>query len=523
MKTIQKIKTILSTLLLIVFINSCNDLDQVYYGHIKDENLWNSKTDFDQAINGVIRFLDQPYGYYTMHFFLMEDAATDYFDGNSGNANEYSAFQNWRTNYPTTFSWAVWSPLYQSVYQCNLVLERLDKFPIRIGTEYEAEDLTNKSKIEGQARFFRALNYYFAQNYFGGVPIVTSADDKRISIPKSERDEVRALIESDLIAAVDLLPNSVDAKAEVLLSRPSKQAAYGLLARLYINWESRSDRWQKTSDACDAVINNPSDLGLEPVYSDVFSLSKEKNKEIVYAIEHSTASGSSGNFLLNNYTYSPFDMLNPIGAKIGWNGNWQVKKVSLFNTFDTNDVRKKQILASYPNRNGGITNLFGGSLLANKYPLDSKNVLNPFGGNDQPIIRYADIVLMKAEAQNNLGNLSGAIVLINQTRNRAGLGLIPASINTFDLFNEEIYKERRREFFFEGLGRTDMIRFIDRSPAGSSGPNPNYGKNKFLLWVGKKLGLPNGTEANEKYKLYPFDALALRNNEALEQNLGYSY
>lgn len=511
MKKIQKIKTIISTLLLIVFINSCTDLDQDFYGQVKDENLWNSKTDFDQAINGAIRFLDQPYGYYTMHFFLMEDAATDYFDGNSNDANEYTAFQNWRTNYPTSFSWGVWSPLYQSIYQCNLILERLDKFPIRTGTEFEADDLANKSKIKGQAHFFRALNYYFAQNYFGGVPIVISADDKRESIAKSSREEVRKLVEDDLILAANLLPNSVEVKSDILPSRPSKQAAYGLLARLYINWESRADRWQKTSDACDAIINNPSGLGLEPVYSDIFSLTKEKNKEIVFAIEHSIASGSSQNFLLNNYTYSPSNMLNPVGAQIGYNGNWQVKRIELFDLFAVNDVRKKQILASYPRKNGGTTNLFGGSLLVNKYPLDPKNLSNNFGGNDQPIIRYADILIMKAEAQLNLSNFPGAIALINQIQNRAGLGSLPAATNTFELLNEEIYKERRREFFFEGLGRTDMIRFKDSN-----------GKNKFLLWVGKKTGLSAGTEANEKFKLYPFDALALRNNEALEQNPSYT-
>ena len=512
MKTIQKIKTILSTLLLIVFIGSCSDLDQKFYGQIKDEDLWNSKTDFDQAINGAVRYLDQPYGYYTMHFFLMEDAATDYFSGNSNDANEYSAFQNWRTNYPTSFSWAVWNPMYQSIYQCNLVLDRLNKYPIRTGSEFEAEDLINKNKIEGQAHFFRALNYYFAQNYFGGVPIVTSADDKRVSIPKSSRDEVRALIESDLIAAADLLPNSIDVKADVMPSRPSKQAAYGLLARLYINWKSKSDRWQKTSDACDAVINSPSGLGLEPVYSDIFSLTKERNKEIVFAIEHSIASGSSQNFLLNNYTYSPSDMLNPIGAQLGWNGNWQVKRIELYSYFADNDSRKKQILNSYINKNGNLRNLSSApNHLVNKYPLDPKNLTNSFGGNDQPVIRYADIVLMKAEALNNLSNLPGAITLINLVRSRAGLGALSSTINTYDLFNEEIYNERRREFFYEGLGRTDMIRFKDSN-----------GKNKFLLWVGKKIGLANGTEADEKYKLYPFDALALRNNEALEQNPGYN-
>lgn len=520
MKTIQKIKTILSTLVLLVFINSCNDLDQVYFGQIQDEDLWNSKTDFDQAINGAVAYLDSPYGFYTRQFFLMEEATTDYFSGDSGSAGEHSSFENFRTSFPTTFSWALWIPLYKSVYQCNLVLDRLYKFPVRINTDATEnnEDLADKNRIEGEARFFRALNYYNLQNYFGGVPVVVSSDDNRVAIPKSSREEVKTLIESDLVAAAALLPDVVESKANALYSRPSKQAAYGLLARLYINWDGRADRWEKTSWACSQVISNPSDLGLELDYPKIFSLSSEKNKEIVYAIEHNTFTPPSGSFLLNNYTYSPFEgsdaMKSPIGANIGFGGNWQVKRSTLFIHFDNNDVRKKQILSSYIRKDGRNKNLFGEDLLVNKYPLDPINLINPFGGNDQPIIRYADIILMKAEAENHLGNLGEAIALVNQIRTRAGLGpLTPPHTNSLASLNDYIYYERRREFFFEGLGRTDMIRFKLSTN--------NTHDNEFLKVVANKPRIVPLTGDIKRFLLFPFDGLALRNNPALIQNEGY--
>ena len=507
----KTIKILIPLFFLILSSYSCNDdyLDQEFYGEKKDEDFWKSKTDIEQAINGAIRYLDMSFGYYSVHFILMEDATTDYFIGGASNAGQYINFSQWRTSYPATFSWAIWSPMWQSVYYSNLVLERLDRIPNLTETE--------KKRYEGQARFFRALNYYVAQNNFGGVPIVTSADDTRKEIPQNSREEVRKLIESDLIAAANLLPTRADVKTEGQLSRPSKQAALGLLARLYINWESRADRWQKTSDACDTLINEPSGLGLEAPYSRIFALENENNKEIVYGIEHSNASNQTGVFWLNTYFFTPKDIDVPTASLIGW-GDWKVSRDVFYNNldskFDDADERKKQLYISYKTKSGATKSIpfsFPATALVKKYPLDPNNLNNPTAGNDQPIIRFADIILMKAEAQNHLGNLGDAIALVNQIRTRAGLGdLTTPHTNSEDNLNVYIYHERRREFFCEGLGRTDMIRFKLTT-------NTTHA-NEFLKWIATK---PNTDGGNSKYLLFPFDGLSIDQNRALKQNPGY--
>ena len=552
MKITFKIKTIITSLLLIVSAYSCSDLDQEFYGDFKDEDLWNTKTDFDQAINGALAFLDAPYGFYTREFFLLEEASTDYFIGSAGSANEFAAFKSWGSTFPTSFGWALWGPLYQSILQSNLVLDRLDKFPVRIGTAFEAEDLANKNRIKGEALFFRALNYYNLQNTFGGVPVVISSYDKRVAIPKSTREEVRQLIEKDLSLAATLLPDVVVAKSSALLSRPSKQAAYGLLARLYINWDGNPDRWKKTVDACDEIlIKNPSNLGLESDYKNIFSLANEKNKEIIYAIEHNIYSPPFGSFILNNYNSSPDNMRFPIGAQIGWGGDWMVTNIFASSTnFGSTDKRKNQLLSEYIDKDGNIQKFAFGTLV-NKYPLDPVNLSNAFGGNDQPIIRYADIILMKAEALNQIGNTPAAVILVGQIRTSRGATAVPSTISK-DNMNTFIYNERRREFFFEGLGRTDMIRF-------KLTPSNKFHDNQFLLSIQKKffddaekirlaiawkeyneyiLNNPDNpdnleeptpkpfvetaqTAEEKKYLLYPFDGLAIRNNPALIQNDGY--
>jgi hypothetical protein len=464
----------------------------------------------------------------------MEEVPTDYFLGDAGSAGEYTSFQSWGSTFPTSFSWALWIPLYQSIYQSNLVLDRLDKFPIReddpttVNLNEKEEDLADKNRIKGEALFFRALNYYNLQNSFGGVPVVISLDDKRVTIPKSTREEVRQLIENDLNLAATLLPDVIEAKANILPSRPSKQAAYGLLARLYINWDSLADRWKKTSDACDAIIiNNPSNLGLESDYKNIFSLSNENNKEIVYAIEHNTFSPPNGSFILNNFNFSPIDMKFPIGAQIGFAGNWMVTK-TFRNSFGSTDKRRNQLLIEYTDKNGATKPIDTWvEALVNKYPLDAINLSNGFGGNDQPIIRYADIILMKAEALNQLDRPSEAAVLVGQIRSNRGATSIPPSISSSkDNMNTFIYGERRRELFFEGFGRTDMIRFKLTSI------NTTH-DNQFLRWVQEKkyrnenpqffgtYAHTNQTEEEKKYLLYPFDGLAIRNNPALIQNGGY--
>ncbi len=504
----NKLKLIVALLYVMIFNYSCDNgyLDQVNYGTVNDDVLWKDKSDVQQAINSSVSFIDQRFGYYSMHFLLMEDGATDYWSGGANSAFEFSNFAQWRTNYPTVFNWAVWPPLWKSIYYSNLVLERLDRVPNLTPEE--------KNRLEGQARFFRAFNYYFAQNKFGGVPIITSAEDDRTAIPQSTREEVRKFVEADLIIAAKLLPGKADVKAEGLLSRPSKQAALGLLARLYINWESRPDRWQKTKEICDQIISDPSSAGLETPYSKIFALNNENNKEILYSLEHSTVSALTGTFLLNNYFNCPADNIVQT-AFIGWGGNWRVTRV-FYDKFNDADQRKSQMYITYTNKAGAVNRPISvttpATALLRKYPLDALNLTSPFGGNDQPVIRYADIILMKAEAENQLGNLAVAISLINQIRIRAGLANLDNSkFTNKELLNDEIYDERRREFFLEGLGRTDMIRFKLTS-------NTTHA-NEFLREIAKKSGTNNG---DAKYLLYPFDGQALIKNPGLIQNPGYT-
>lgn len=484
----KNIKLFLPTLLLFVFMASCSDdLVQKDYGSVNDQNVWKSSAALDEALNSGINQIDATWAYYTMFNILMEDGATDYWVGGANTAGEFSNFSQWKTGYPDPFDWGVWPAVWNSIFYSNLILDRVNVVP----------GLTESQKTIyiGDAKFIRAFNYYFLQNKFGGVPLVLSSADMRTSIHQSSQDSIKQQVEKDLIDASNSLPDKANIGANYSL--PSKQAAFGLLARLYINWSTNPNRWQKASDACDAVINNPSGCGLVSDYSQIFALNNKNNAEMVYSLKHSAANNTTGGvFLLNDYFARPWDMVIPTSNQYEW-GDWSVTP-EFYQSFETGDARLKQITYTYASTQGGIVT--NSTPIVVKYPLDP-SAGGWCGGNDMPIIRYADIILMKAEAQNELGNLSDAINLVNQIRQRAGLVAISSSeFASKDALRDHIRLERRWEFFDEGLGRTDMIRF-----------------NTFLPWVAQKTV----QSADTKYLVYPFSVGALQNNQGLIQNTGY--
>jgi hypothetical protein len=169
------------------------------------------------------------------------------------------------------------------------------------------------------------------------------------------------------------------------------------------------------------------------------------------------------------------------------------------NKYDNADKRKAQwITGSQPgnvNYNLNITSLtsagvFDGARNIKYLPVPPYN--GGSSSNDYPVFRYADVLLMKAEALARQANTAGALPLVNQVRSRAGLAPLTA------VTLEEIYDERGRELCWEGHRRQDMIRFGTFTQAHDFKP-----------------------ASGEHYKLFPIPAPALVTNPTLKQNPGF--
>ena len=178
-----------------------------------------------------------------------------------------------------------------------------------------------------------------------------------------------------------------------------------------------------------------------------------------------------------------------------WNGDIRVA-TAFYNTFESGDKRREGLLASSDGTADPIMLL--------KYPPDpSTEGYN--SGTDYPVVRFADVLLMRAEALAHLNDLEGAVAEINKVRQRAGLpGLDAGNFTTVSLLNH-ILNERKWEFYFEGHARRDMIRMDQEGMI-------EYIKSQSADWESLTA---------ERYLLLPIPSSAVASNPGLTQNPGF--
>lgn len=385
---------------------------------------------------------------------------------------------------------------YHAIRDANIILEEIDSAPI-------IESLIEQIKAE--ATFLRAVGYYKLYMRFGGVPLRTSSDDE-LELPRASAEEIVNFVESELLASIPGLP---DPGQESSYGRAQKGAAYGYLMKLYLN----TKQWQKAADEAQTIIDMGV-YGLFPDYFSMFFVANEGNKEMIWVKTGQKDSGrSAGNSFMNfayPYAPSPFayhprtGLEFPESARNFDDTNFFVYD-SWYETFDPDDERKSLIITEYVGEDGELHNLANvddeniGRRPFKYWPDDG--AAGPGYGNDIPVIRYADVLLSKAEALNELnGPNQESIDLINEVRNRAGVAELQlADFASTEVLREHILEERGWEFWWEGKRREDLIR---------------HGK---LIERAHERGFP----AQAHHARFPIPQSIMDSNPALEQNPGY--
>lgn len=353
-----------------------------------------------------------------------------------------------------------WGPLYSHIYQANLILEGIQ--------ESTALSLTNKSQIEGEARFIRAFCYFYLVNYFGDVPITTVSDyNINAKTSRSGIDDVYKLIESDLTAAVSLLTD--DYRIQSRMS-PNKETAKALLARVYLYEKKWDAAFQQANDIIKSGI-----YSLEPDVKDVFKLS---STETIWQL-----SPVIGNGFYNTVEGSVF---------IPWDPSLMpdfIMSSTLFQAFENNDLRKISWLDS--------------SVVDTKafyYPAKYK-VKFSFDAIIQEaniVFRLAEQYLIRAEALTHIEKTAEANIDLNTIRNRAGLNEL--SISNENELLTAIDNERRIELFAEWGHRWFDLKRTGQAAAILSVLKPKWKSSAAL---------------------YPIPFLQLQLNPSLTQNEGY--
>jgi len=382
-----------------------------------------------------------------------------------------------------------WNKPYQGIRNANNILDNIEDANLT-----EAQ----KTLIAAEARFVRAWGYNNLYFDFGPTPLRTSTSQE-LELPKASEEEMLTFIETELLAVIPDLP---DPGEEELYGRAHKGAAMGLLTKFYLN----TGQWQKSADMAQDIIDLQY-YELFPDYFGLFQVANEGNRELVWIRPGKADLDRTAGISIMNYAYPPNFASHPPTGLTFCEGcrNFATQlrmRNDFYNSFAADDRRASLIITEYVNSNGETIDLSppNDNPRPFKYwPAD--DIAGPSYGNDIPVIRYADILLARAEALNRLnGPNQESIDLINEVRERAGLDdLVLTDFGSAEALNEAILIERGWEFYLEGIRRDDLIRhgeFISRAQE-------------------------RGNPAQPHHVRYPIPQFALDANPVLEQNDGY--
>jgi hypothetical protein len=340
---------------------------------------------------------------------------------------------------------------YTGITRANYILENKDNI-----------DFVGKDHIIAEAKFLRAYYYFELVKYFGDIPLII---DKRIGIeealqiPRSPKAEVYAQIEKDFSEAAQVLNPIASQKG-----RATKGAALAFLGKVYLY----QNKFSEAASTFDEVINSGS-YSLISNYNDLFSVANENNSETIFDVQYTGLEGGSYGCLicLEGNAAVGFQGIRQYNGPVYGDGNsYNLPTQALYDAFSSIDPRRGSTILdieafiaaqpdaasiTYAQGAGGHTGYYN-----NKYIKRQGEIGLPDNDLTSPVnyrvMRYADVLLMAAEANYQSGNTSKAQSLVNQVRVRAGVpGLAVNSINV-------IYKERRFELSGEGLRFFDLVR-----------------------------------------------------------------
>jgi hypothetical protein len=378
-------------------------------------------------------------------------------DGQS-NAGEPFQFNNFTLVAGNGYLKTHWTSLYQAISRCNTVTAYIDK------VSFASED--TKLNYLAQAKFIRALMYFQLVRKWGAVPIVTSplttADEVKAATFRQPESVVYAQIVADLKDGLTstTLPNL---QTGGNAGRVSKAAINGLLGQVYLTMaatltDAKTENLANANTYLTAAYNMRPFTTLSSVaYADVFDVNKKaSNPEAVFEIVNVQGDLTySSSIAANNQALG--ETINSLKTGLSTGGN---VTPDLVLDYEANDVRKAYSIKYAANVQ--IQDYF-----VTKYrDVNAAATANGYGGNNTPIMRFADIILMLAEVNMNQGNTAAAIGYLDMVRARAGLPLYavasldPTYATKYPTLKLAILHERRVELAFEHQRWFDLIRFF---------------------------------------------------------------
>lgn len=438
----MKIKLYILVIVLAAILPSCDDyLDLKPLSVTTLDNAYNTANDAEAALVGVYDSFAQEY--YIWDNILFSDVISDNHYAGGDNPEIY-AIEDLNINATNSRLWTNWSQLYDGISKANIVLQKVP------GIDDPQLDLGGRrNQILGEASFLRAYHYYQLVKMWSGVPLITepvaSTDPTETQKPRATEAEIYAQIIADLSFAAENLPDTYSDDASVNKARATKGAANALLAKVYA--QKPDPDYNKVLEYANAVINSPAGYTLLPEYSQLFDGNHYNNSESIMEVQFVGATEAN---------FGPQLLLPPSLSGDTWR-KFVTPSQDLVKAFDDEGdmVRKNAsiLFESAPWSDEFWSVAVGGNV---PFAYKWKSANGWASTNRQYLLRLGDIVLLKAEALNELNRPEEARDEIDRIRDRVGLGATPAA-NQAEM-RLAIENERRLELAQEGQRWDDLRR-----------------------------------------------------------------
>lgn len=440
-------------LLLAVFFVACKkNLEVTPTSSITVANFFKTENDVQGALNGTYVKLR---GLADFNLYVWGEGRSEVMTGSLAGALNEKYYNNSLT---ATNAGPDWSGVYSTVNETNLIL----KYTPDIGFASPA----TKNNALAQAYTMRAFLYFLLARTWGGVPLriepTEGYDPATIQMARTSEADVFKLIKADVNKAIELFPDNTFPSGR---NKWSKAAANALKGDVYLWTAKRLSGGTADLTTALAALNEvqTADVALLPNFADVFKYENKGNKEILMGVNFNIAEATNQTFAYNMYSststypaYVPQSQRDSVGIPMaGGNGNvWRVSD-GVRNQFTADDKRKA---ATYIDLMGT-----GAGQYYTNYGLKYSGTVSNgvrYLVNDYILYRYADVLLLKAEAKNALGQDPSAEMALVRQRAYGSNYSSHAFVNGTQAQNDDaILKERLFELLLEGKRWWDLVRF----------------------------------------------------------------
>ncbi|TDS14887.1 RagB/SusD family nutrient uptake outer membrane protein [Sphingobacterium paludis] len=497
---------------LLLSLASCKEdfLNQLDPNAVVVEKFFETENDVLLAVNGAYQALRSGNNLGESSTLFSEERSDNTGrDDNQSNAGEPFQFNDFSILPSNSYLKSHWANMYDGIARCNTILSRIDQ------VSFSNEDI--KKRYLAETKFLRGLLYFHMVRKFGDLPLatveVTNKEQARELAYRQPEAAIYEHIVKDLTEALDSnLPNT---QWEYAVGRTSKAAINAILGQVYLTMgstmtDNKTVNFQNAENhlAASYAMRTFGKLNEIP-YEQVFDVnSKMTCKELVFQVQYLQGDQNYSSSIARN-NQARGETINSRYPSTGIGGN---VKMDLVNDYESSDLRKDFSIkfAEHPQ----VSDWFITKFRDNSDASGSQG----WGGNDWILIRYADVMLLLAEAKMNLGKEAEAVALLDEVRERAGLPSYAASRNIpvyntkYPTLKDAILHERRVELAFENHRWFDLIRNYDAQGL------VNYFKTKSQADYGNAQ-LSN-ISTKDRYYPIPFDEYQL-DPTRMYQNPGY--